>query len=80
MAHDTKNIFNIFREEEERLIAASAAERDAEEAAWAAMTPEERNAILASYEDKWGHIDDISDQDADLDEDLDDDECDDEED
>lgn len=69
MAHDIKSIFDIFSEEEDRLSQIAAAEIKAEDAKWAALTPEERAAKLEARLHSGDNEDEPEQQDEDEDED-----------
>ena len=68
------NLSDLFREEEDRLLAARKAEREAELAAIARMTPQEREAASKAFEAKWAFLDDAAPTDEDEDEDEDEEE------
>ena len=56
-------LHELIAEEEERLIAEAVAEREAEDAAWAALTPEEREAAFKARKAAWGDPDELPEQD-----------------
>jgi hypothetical protein len=65
-----ENLSDIFAEEERRRLAEAKAEQAKEDAAWAALTPEERAAELAKAEEKWAALE--TEAQADLDAEIED--------
>lgn len=55
-------LHELIAEEEALLIAAATAEREAEDAAWAALTPEERQAIIDARDARYAALDAASDE------------------
>lgn len=73
-----ESLADIMAEEEERLLAEAVAEREAEKAAWDALTPEQRAAETARFEAKYADMPDDDDDDPEDDDEDDDEEgCDD---
>jgi hypothetical protein len=64
------NLNDLFAEVEAQALAEGRALQKAEDAAWAALSPEEKAAKLAAQEAKWAALDDLpEDEDEDEDED-----------
>lgn len=55
-------LHELIAEEEALLIAAATVEREAEDAAWAALTPEERQAIIDARDARYTALDTDSDE------------------
>jgi predicted Fe-S protein YdhL (DUF1289 family) len=68
------NLDDMFREEEERLVARHRLEAAAEKASWDALSDEERAAVLAAREAKWSAFADACEAQDDDDDDDDDEE------
>lgn len=67
-----EDLNDIFREEEERRLAETAAEIAAEQRRWASLSDAERDALRQAYEAKYAHLDDdpeTDDEDDEADED-----------
>lgn len=73
MAQKTYTLDELMAQDEPERIARLKAELAAEQAAWDALSPEEKAAKIASYESKWeqGDPDEVDGGDEDEDEDAD---------
>jgi len=69
-----ENLNDIFREEEDRLLAEARAEIAAENAAWWALTQAERDAITAAREARYAALAEASEEDDEEEEDEEDEE------